>query len=91
MANNMFVCKFFYISILFFTILSSNKALSYQNDNQSQNLSVFDVEQMLIHIQNYPSYEMMQLFNEPILTNRKKMERGINFDREAILHGRLLE
>lgn len=55
------------------------------------NLTVFDVEQMLIHIQNYPSYEMMKLFNEPILTNRKKMERGINFDREAILHGRLLE
>ena len=43
MVNDMFLCKFFYISILFFTILSSNKALSYQNDNQSQNLSVFDV------------------------------------------------
>lgn len=55
------------------------------------NLSVFDVEQMLIHIQNYPSYEMMQLFNEPILTNRKKMERGINFDRKAILRGKLLQ
>ena len=54
-------------------------------------LSVFDVEQMLIHIQNYPSLEMMELFNQPILTNRKKMERGINFDRDAILHGKLLE
>lgn len=53
------------------------------------NLSVFDVEQMLIHIQNYPSYEMMCLFNEPILTNREKVERGINFDRNAILRGRL--
>ena len=55
------------------------------------NLTVFDVEQMLIHIQNYPSWEMMELFNEPILTNRKKMERGINFDREAILNGQLQE
>ena len=54
-------------------------------------LSVFDVEQMLIHIQNYPSKEMMELFNEPILTNRKRMERGINFDREAILNGKLIE
>ena len=43
MANNMFVCKLFYISILFFAILSNNNALSYQSDNQSQNLSVFDV------------------------------------------------
>lgn len=53
------------------------------------NLSVFDVEQMLIHVQNYPSYEMMCLFNEPILTNRTSMERGINFNRNAILRGRL--
>lgn len=55
------------------------------------NLSVFDIEQMLIHIQNYPSWEMMELFNQPILTNRRKMERGINFDRDAILNGKLLE
>lgn len=55
------------------------------------NLSVFDVEQMLIHIQNYPSYEMMELFNEPILTNRTKMERGINFDKKSILRGNLLD
>lgn len=54
-------------------------------------LSVFDVEQMLIHIQTYPSYEMMQLFNEPILTNRTKMERGINFNKRAILEGKLLD
>lgn len=52
-------------------------------------LSVFDVEQMLIHIQNYPSYEMMELFNEPILTNRTQLERGINFNKAAILRGRL--
>lgn len=55
------------------------------------NLSVFDVEQMLIHIQQHPSYEMMELFNEPILTNRQKVERGINFDRNAILRGRLMD
>ena len=55
------------------------------------NLSVFDVEQMLIHVQNYPSYEMMCLFNEPILTNRERVERGINFDKNAILRGRLMD
>lgn len=55
------------------------------------NLSIFDIEQMLIHIQNYPSYEMMKLFNQPILTNRQKIERGINFDRNAILRGKLLD
>lgn len=61
------------------------------NKITKMNLTVFDIEQMLIHIQNYPSYEMMELFNEPILTNREKVERGINFDREAIIHGHLLE
>ena len=55
------------------------------------NIGMFDIEQMLIHIQNYPSYEMMELFNEPILTNRKKIERGINFDRDRILKGELLQ
>ena len=55
------------------------------------NLSVFDVEQTLIHIQNNLTYEMMELFNEPILCNRQKTERGINFDKEAILNGQLLE
>lgn len=55
------------------------------------NLSVFDVEQMLIHIQNNMTDEMMNLFNLPILTNRTKVERGINFDRNKILNGKLLE
>lgn len=55
------------------------------------NLSVFDVEQMLIHIQNNLTYDMMCIFNEPILTNREKVERGINFDRNKILNGKLLE
>jgi len=61
------------------------------NRIDKMNLDIFDIEQMLIHVQNYPSYEMMELFNEPILTNRKKVERGINFDRDAILHGKLKE
>lgn len=60
------------------------------NQITKMNPSVFDIEQMLIHIQQYPSYEMMELFNEPILTNRKKIERGINFDKEAILRGELM-
>lgn len=55
------------------------------------NLSVFDIEQTLIHIQNNLTNEMMLLFNEPILTNRQKTERGINFDRKAILNGKLLD
>lgn len=61
------------------------------NEINEMNLSVYDIEQMLIHIQNYPSIEMMNLFNEPILTNREKVERGINFDREAIKKGKLME
>lgn len=55
------------------------------------NCSVFDVEQMLIHIQNNLTDDMLRLFNEPILTNREKTERGINFDRNKILRGQLLQ
>lgn len=55
------------------------------------NLSVFDVEQTLIHIQNNLTDDMLRLFNEPILTNREKTERGINFDRNKILRGHLLQ
>lgn len=55
------------------------------------NLSLFDIEQMLIHIQTYPSYEMMQILNEPILTNRRTQESCINFNREGILQGKLMD
>lgn len=55
------------------------------------NLSVFDVEQMIIHIQMNPSDEMLKILNEPILTNRTKQERCINFDKRAILNGKLIE
>ena len=55
------------------------------------NLSIFDIEQMLIHIQSYPSDGLMKLFNEPILTNREQQERGINFDKELIMKGQLFE
>lgn len=61
------------------------------NRIKCMNLDITDIEQMLIHIQQYPSYEMMELFNEPILTNRQRMERGINFDKERILKGELQE
>ncbi len=54
------------------------------------NASVFDIEQMLIHIQTYPSMDMMKLFNQPILTNRHQLERGINFNRSSIMRGGLL-
>lgn len=55
------------------------------------NISVFDIEQLLIHIQNNLTDDMLDLFNEPILTNRKKTERGIGFDRDRILNGELFE
>ena len=55
------------------------------------NLSLFDIEQMLIHIQTYTSYEMMEILNEPILTNRRTQESCINFNREGILQGKLMD
>ena len=55
------------------------------------NLTVFDVEQMLIFIQQNPSIDMLNILNEPILTNRRTKESCINCIREEILNGKLLE
>ena len=61
------------------------------NQINRMKLSIFDIEQLLIHIQQYPSMEIMELFNKPILTNRQKTESGINFNRDEILKGKLMD
>ena len=53
--------------------------------------SIFDVEQILIHMQYYPSKELMDVFNKPVYSNRDLGESVINFDKERILHGELKE
>lgn len=54
-------------------------------------LSVWDIEQILIHYQLYCDEDIMDLYNEPIFTNKKSDERCVNFDRERILNGELFE
>lgn len=57
----------------------------------NMNLSLFDIEQMLIHVQNNPGFGIIEMFNESIFANRKLTESGVNFNREAILNGKLFE
>lgn len=56
-----------------------------------QNINVHDVEQLLIHLQFYPSDDILEVFNQPIFSNREIAESVIWFDREAIMNGRLRE
>ena len=52
-------------------------------------LDIFDIEQMIIFLQQNPTDEMLQVLNQPILTNRQKQERCINFNKSSILNGQL--
>ena len=54
-------------------------------------LNIFDVEQVLIHLQYYPNDEILEVFNRPIFSNREIGESVINFDKEKILKGKLRE
>lgn len=54
-----------------------------------EKVSISDLEQILIHIQYYPSDEMLDVYNQKIFTNREKIESGIGFDIEEIKKGNL--
>ena len=65
------------------TILKGAKALL------SWNPSIYDVEQTLIHLQYYPSHDIIEVFNKKIYSNRDIGESVINFDKDRILKGEL--
>lgn len=69
--------------------LMTKTILEGVKDMLSWNLSTFDVEQTLIHLQYYPSHEIMDVFNKGIYSNRDLGESVINFDKERILKGEL--
>lgn len=54
-------------------------------------ISIMDVEQVLIHTQNYLDNDLLQVFNQPIFSNIGTGESLINFDKKEILKGRLKE
>jgi len=56
-----------------------------------QHASVFDIEQILIHQQYYPSKEIIDLYNKPIYSNRVLNESIINFNVEEIRKGNIKE
>lgn len=52
-------------------------------------IDLFDVEQILIHLQYYPTDDMINIFNKNIYSNRSVGESIIGFDKERILNGEL--
>lgn len=58
---------------------------------EQMNISVSDLEQVLIHNQYYPSDELIKIYNNKFYTNREQCESIINFDIEGIKQGNLLE
>lgn len=53
--------------------------------------SVYDIEQILIHQQYYPSEEIINLYNQEIYTNRSRSESIIGFNKNKIEEGYLRE
>ena len=53
--------------------------------------SIFDIEQMLLHLQYYPTDDIIALFNRDIYSNRVLGESIIGFDKAKILEGKLKE
>ena len=54
-------------------------------------IDLFDIEQILIHLQLYPTDDIIDLFNQNIFSNKKLGESIIGFDRDKILNGGLKE
>ena len=52
-------------------------------------IDVYDLEQILIHQQYYPSDEIIQIYNKKIFSNRERKESMIGFDKSEILKGNL--
>ena len=54
-------------------------------------IDLFDVEQILIHLQYYPTDDIIEIFNKDIFSNRELGENIIGFDKKKILNGQLRE
>lgn len=54
-----------------------------------KSIPLFDVEQLLIHVQYYPSESIISLLNEGIYSNRCLGESIIGFDKDEIMRGNL--
>ena len=63
--------------------------LEILNDNLPPEITVFDIEQILIHTQYYPDKDVIEIYNEKIFSNRDRDESIINFDKEEIMKGNL--
>ena len=52
-------------------------------------INIYDIEQILIHQQYYPSEELIKIYNKKIYTNRERKESIIGFDKAEIKKGNL--
>lgn len=54
-------------------------------------IDLFDIEQILIHLQLYPTDDIIDLFNQNIFSNKKLGESIVGFNKDEILNGNLRE
>ena len=54
-------------------------------------ISIYNIEQALIHLQFYPNKQLLNLFNKEIYSNKRTGESIIGFSREQIKNGKLFE
>ena len=69
----------------------TNNILNILKNISLPKISVFDIEQILIHLQYYPEKEIIDIYNEKIFSNRDRDESIINFDVSEIMNGNLRE
>ena len=67
------------------------KLFQFATSLLSTSISTFDVEQLLINLQYYPSDDIIQMYNQNIYSNRELGESVIGFDKEKIMNGQLKE
>lgn len=54
-------------------------------------IDLYDIEQMLIHLQFYPTNDVIELLNKEIYSNKHLGESIIGFNKDKILNGELRE
>jgi hypothetical protein len=64
---------------------------SFTKELISEEISIKDIEQMLIHLQFYSNQQLLELFNQEIYSNKRTGESIIGFNRGEIKNGKLFE
>ena len=69
----------------------TNLLFAFTKELVNTNISIYDIEQTLIHLQFYPNKQLLALFNQEIYSNKRTGESIIGFNKEEIKNGKLFE